>query len=171
MAWIRLRPRSRRSSCSTASISGARGASPPAHQLPATSLVVEDANEPGLARPTPAKQHFGCGVVDDPAVTGVKASLRDRDDIAKRSHAVLQRSPLAAHSSRAGCGAHRLPVCPHVRRDRQPAAGADPSPIRHSLPRPSPAASNEPSTNQTATQSRSSRRQSRSSSATGIPVL
>jgi hypothetical protein len=58
------------------------GPAAPAHQLPATSLVVEDANEPRLARPTPAKQHFGCGVVDDPAVTGVKAPLRDRDDIA-----------------------------------------------------------------------------------------
>jgi hypothetical protein len=70
-----------------------------AHQLPATPLVVEDANEPRLGRPAPAKQHFGCWVVDNPAVAYVKASLRDRDDIAKRSHAILQWFPLAAHSS------------------------------------------------------------------------
>ena len=75
------------------------GPAAPAHQLPATPLVVEDANEPRLARPAPAKQHFGCWVVDDPPVAYVKASLRDRDDIAKRSHAILQWFPLAAHSS------------------------------------------------------------------------
>ena len=95
------------------------GPAAPAHQLPAASLVVEDANEPRLGRPAPAKQRFGCWVVDDPAVAYIKASLRDRDDIAKRSHAILQRFPLAAHSSPAGCGAHRLPVCPHVRRDKK----------------------------------------------------
>jgi hypothetical protein len=43
--------------------------------------------------------------VDDPAVADVKASLRDRDDIAKRGHPVLQRSPIAAHSSRDDSGA------------------------------------------------------------------
>jgi hypothetical protein len=54
------------------------GPAAPAHQLPATSLVVEDTNEPRLGRPAPAKQRFGCGIVDDPAVAGVKPSLRDR---------------------------------------------------------------------------------------------
>jgi hypothetical protein len=42
-----------------------------AHQLLATSLAVEDTNEPRLSRPVPAKQRFGCGVVDDPAVADV----------------------------------------------------------------------------------------------------
>jgi hypothetical protein len=61
------------------------GPAAPAHQLPATSLVVEDTNEPRLCRPAPAEQRFGCGFVDDPAVADVKASLRDRDDIATGS--------------------------------------------------------------------------------------
>ena len=86
-----------------------------------------------MARPT-------CAVAD------VKPSLQDRDDIAKRGHPVLQRSPIAAHSCRDDSGAHRLPVCPHVLRDKRLAAGADPAPVRHSLPRPSPTAPNEPST-------------------------
>src|SRR5262249_29635154 len=84
------------------------GPAPPAHQLPATSLVVEDTNEPRLGRPAPAKQSFGCGIVDDPAVAGVKPSLRDRDDIAKWGHPVLQRSRIATNSSRDDSGAHRL---------------------------------------------------------------
>ena len=163
------------------------GPAAPGHQLPAAYLVVEDTDEPRLGRPAPAKQRFGCGVVDDPAVADVKPSLRDRDDIAKRGHPVLQRSPITAHSSRQGCGAHRLPVCPHILRDKRLAAGAGPAPIRHSLPRPSPAAPSEPSTIQRRHQSSSHgggprsgmwpmesgtrRRQSRPSSATGIPAL
>src|SRR6516164_11335299 len=35
---------------------------------------------------------FGCGVVDDPAIADETASLRDRNDIAKRGHPVLQGS-------------------------------------------------------------------------------
>jgi hypothetical protein len=111
-------------------------------------------NEPRLGRPTPAKQRFGCGVVDDPAVAGVKPSLRNRDDIAKRGHPVLQRSPISSSSSREGFCGRRLPVCPHVLRDQQCAAGADLASIRHNLPRrPSPAALSQPSTISTATQS------------------
>jgi hypothetical protein len=130
------------------------GPAAPAHQLPAASLIVEDTNEPRLGRPAPAKQRFGCGVVDDPAVAGVKASLRDRDDIAKRGHPVLQRSPISSSSSREGFSGCRLPVCPHVLRDQQRAAGADLASIRQNLPRrPSPAALSQPSTISTATQS------------------
>jgi hypothetical protein len=65
------------------------GPAAPAHQLPATFFVVEFTNEPRLGRPAPAEQRFGCRVVDDPAVADVKASLRDRDDIAKPGHPVL----------------------------------------------------------------------------------
>src|SRR5437764_1696020 len=87
------------------------GPAGPAHQLPATSLVVEDTNEPRLSRPAPAKQRFGCGVVDDPAVADVKASLRDSDDIAKRGHPVLQRSPISSNSSReCHCARPRVPL-------------------------------------------------------------
>jgi hypothetical protein len=79
--------------------------------------------------------------VDDPAVADVKASLRDRDDIAKRGHPVLQRSPISSNSSRECFSGRRLPVCPHVLRDQQGAAGADTASIRHNLPRqPCPAA-------------------------------
>ena len=56
---------------------------------------------------------FGCGVADDPAVADETASLRDRNDIAKRGHPVLQGSLTAAHPPLAdvrGYGARRLPV-------------------------------------------------------------
>src|SRR6516165_6263189 len=68
-----------------------------AHHLPVPPLVVENTNETRLGRPAPAEQRFGCRVVDDPAVTDEKASLRDRNDIAKRGHPVLQGSPTAPH--------------------------------------------------------------------------
>jgi hypothetical protein len=42
--------------------------------------------------------------VDDPAVADEKASLRDRNDIAKRGHPVLQGSPTAAHHPLAAIG-------------------------------------------------------------------
>jgi hypothetical protein len=42
--------------------------------------------------------------VDDPAVADEKASLRDRNDIAKRGHPVLQGSPTAAHQPLAAIG-------------------------------------------------------------------
>jgi hypothetical protein len=119
------------------------GPAAPAHQLPAASLIVEDTNEPRLGRPAPTKQRFGCGVVDDPAVTGVKPSQRDRDDIAKRRHPVLQRSRIATHSSRDDRGAHRL--LPMLSEINDSAAGAGPAPVRHSVTRLSPAAPNAPS--------------------------
>src|SRR5215469_4352759 len=114
-----------------------------AHQLPVASFAVEDTNEPRLGRPAPAKQRFGCGVVDDPAVAGVKPSQRNRDDIAERGRPVLQRSRIATHSSRDDSGAHRL--LPMFSEINDSAAGAGPAPIRRSLLRPSPAAPNEPS--------------------------
>ena len=75
-----------------------------AHHLPVPPLVVEDTNEPRLGRPAPPEQPFGCRVVDDPAVADEKASLRDRNDIAKRGHPVLQGSPTAAHQPLAAIG-------------------------------------------------------------------
>jgi hypothetical protein len=60
-----------------------------AHYLPVPPHVVENTNEPRLGRPAPPEQRFGCRVVDDPAVADEKASLRDRNDIAKRGHPVL----------------------------------------------------------------------------------
>jgi len=74
------------------------------HHLPVPPLVVENTNEPRLRRPAPPEQRFGCRVVDDPAVADEKASLRDRNDIAKRGHPVLQRSPTAAHQPLAAIG-------------------------------------------------------------------
>src|SRR6516164_7869677 len=54
---------------------------------------------------------------------------------------VRQRSPISSNSSREGFSGRRLPVCPHVLRDQQRAAGADLASIRHNLPRrPSSAA-------------------------------
>ena len=42
--------------------------------------------------------------MDDPAVADEKASLRNRNDIAKRGHPVLQGSPTAAHHPLAAIG-------------------------------------------------------------------
>src|SRR5262249_13289695 len=75
-----------------------------AHHLPVPPLVDENKNEPRLGRPAPPEQRFGCRVVDDPAVADEKASLRNRDDIAKRGHPVLQGSPTAAHRPLAAIG-------------------------------------------------------------------
>jgi hypothetical protein len=75
-----------------------------AHHLPVPPFVVEDTNEPRLGRPAPPEQRFGCRVVDDPAVADEKASLRDRNDIAKRGHPVLQGAPTAAHRHLAAIG-------------------------------------------------------------------
>src|SRR5262249_40890716 len=85
------RERKARSSC---------GAQP----LPVPPLVAENTKEPRLGRPAPLEQRFGCWVVDDPAVADEKASLRDRNDIAKRGHPVLQGSPTAANQPLAATG-------------------------------------------------------------------
>jgi hypothetical protein len=76
------------------------------------NLIRRPCNFPSLARahyaparrPAPPEQRFGCRVVDDPAVADEKASLRDRNDIAKRGHPVLQGSPTAAHRPLAAIG-------------------------------------------------------------------
>src|SRR5271169_5210012 len=68
-----------------------------AHHLPVPPLVVEETNKPRLGGPASPEQRFGRRVVDDPAVADEKASLRDRDDIAKWGHTVLQGGLAAAH--------------------------------------------------------------------------
>jgi len=68
-----------------------------AHHLPVPPLVFEETNKPRLGGPAPSEQRFGRRVVDDPAVANEKASLRDRDNIAKWGHTVLQGALAAAH--------------------------------------------------------------------------
>src|SRR3954452_20747131 len=60
------------------------------HDRAAAPLEFADANEPGLACPAPVQQRPGCRVMNDPAVAGEHASLRYRNDVAKRRHPVLQ---------------------------------------------------------------------------------
>ncbi len=68
---------------------------PPAHHRSATPLVVAGADQPSLAGPAPDKERLRLWIVNDTAVAGEKAALRDGDDLAKRGDAILKRHDLS----------------------------------------------------------------------------
>ena len=62
-----------------------------AHHLAPAPPEFADAYEPRLRSPALVQQGFGRGIMDDAAIAREKAALRRRDDVARGSHAVLQR--------------------------------------------------------------------------------
>src|SRR6202161_1830245 len=66
------------------------GPAPAGHDIPPPALVVAATDQPRLARPALSQQGLGRRVVDDAAVAREYPSLRDRHDIAKGRHSILQ---------------------------------------------------------------------------------
>src|SRR5262249_1134742 len=60
------------------------------HDHSAAAFVVTAADEPGLGRPAPVQQGLGRRIMDDAAIAGDHAPLRNGDNLAERGDAGLK---------------------------------------------------------------------------------